>query len=87
MTSSTGTKERGASDNAAASVTCNAWPFASTAIKRGRVSGTFTRAKYSLPESGSSMATARLSDNPEMYGKGCAGSTASGVSTGKMSER
>ena len=40
MTSSTGTKERGASDNAAASVTCKAWPLASTAINRGRVSGT-----------------------------------------------
>ena len=28
--------------------------------------------------------TARLSDRPEMYGNGCAGSTASGVSTGKI---
>src|SRR5690606_6277392 len=30
--------------------------------------------------------TARFNDNPEMYGKGWAGSTASGVSTGKTWE-
>ena len=87
MTSSSGTKLRGSSESAEASVTWEALPLASTDRNRGSVSGTLTRAKYSLPVSGSRISTARLSDSPEMYGNGCAGSTASGVSTGKMSER
>ena len=52
------------------------------ATKRGRPSGTLTRAKRSSPESGSRTSTPRLSDRPEMYGNGCPGPTASGVSTG-----
>ena len=35
------------------------------------------------PVAGSRTSTARLSESPLMYGNGCAGSTASGVSTGK----
>jgi hypothetical protein len=50
--------------------------------KRGSASGTFTRAKRSSPVSGSRTRTARLLDSPEMYGNGCPGPTASGVSTG-----
>ena len=53
-------------------------------MNRGSSGGTFTRAKCSLPEVGLRTSTARLSERPEMYGKGCAGSTASGVSTGKI---
>ena len=45
------------------------------------------RAKCSWPPSGSRTETARFSDSPEMYGNGCAGSTASGVSTGKICSR
>ena len=51
--------------------------------KRGRSGGTFTRAKRRSPVCGSRTTTARFSDRSEMYGNGCAGSTASGVSTGK----
>ena len=40
-----------------------------------------SRANWSLP-SGFRSITAMLSERPEMYGNGCAGSTASGVSTG-----
>ena len=36
------------------------------------------------PLTGLRTTTARFRDRPEMYGKGCAGSTASGVSTGKI---
>ena len=43
-----------------------------------------TLAKRSMDWSGSLTVTARLSDKLEMYGKGCVGSTASGVSTGKI---
>ena len=50
--------------------------------KRGSPSGTFTRAKRSSPDAGSRANTARLTDNAEMYGNGCPGPTASGVSTG-----
>ena len=46
--------------------------------------GTFTRAKRRSPVSGSQTIAARLSERFEMYGNGCAGSTASGVSTGKI---
>ena len=43
-----------------------------------------TRAKRSSPLARSRTTTAKLSERFEMYGNGCAGSTASGVSTGKM---
>ncbi len=55
----------------------------STEISRGMVSGTFRRAKSSLPLTGLRTTTARFSESPEMYGKGWAGSTASGVRIGK----
>ena len=55
-----------------------------SATKRGSSGGTLTRAKRCSPVAGSRTATARLSERFEMYGNGCAGSTASGVSTGKM---
>ena len=58
-----------------------------SATKRGSSGGTFTRAKRSSPLDGSRTVTARFSDRFEMYGKGCAGSTARGVSTGKISSR
>ena len=57
-------------------------PRLPTSRKRGRLSGTFTRAKRSSPFSGSRTSTARLCERPEMYGNGCPGPTASGVSTG-----
>jgi hypothetical protein len=53
-----------------------------TRTSRGTLFGTFTRANRSVPPSGSRTVTARLSERPEMYGNGWAGSTASGVSTG-----
>ncbi len=53
-----------------------------TLRKRGSEGGILMRAKCSLPVLGLMRITARLSESPEMYGKGCAGSTASGVSTG-----
>src|SRR5699024_505873 len=53
-------------------------------MKRGSSGGTFSRAKCSLPVVGLRTITARFNDSPEMYGNGCAGSTASGVSTGKI---
>ncbi len=43
-----------------------------------------TRAKWRWPLTGLRTTTARLRERPEMYGNGCAGSTASGVSTGKI---
>ena len=54
-----------------------------TGTNREKIGGTLTRAKCSLPVFGLRTSTARFSDSPEMYGNGCAGSTASGVSTGK----
>ena len=54
-----------------------------SAAKRGSAGGTLTRATRWSRVDGSATTTARLSDIDEMYGKGCAGSTASGVSTGK----
>ena len=58
----------------------NRWlPTGTNLVKIG---GTLTRAKCSLPVFGLRTSTARFSDRPEMYGKGCAGSTASGVRTG-----
>ena len=59
----------------------NRW--APRAWKRCRIGGTFTLAKCSPSVVGLRTTTARLSESPEMYGNGCAGSTASGVSTGK----
>ena len=53
-----------------------------TLRNRGSSGGTLTRAKMVAPVSGSAIITARLSDRPEMYGNGWAGSTTSGVSTG-----
>ncbi len=58
-----------------------------TSTNRGRLGGTFTRANSSVPVMGLRTTTARLRDSPEMYGNGCAGSTASGVSTGKTLSR
>ena len=62
-------------------------PSGPTATKRARPSGTFTRAERSSPLSESRTRTARLCESPEMYGNGCPGPTASGVSTGKMVRR
>ena len=52
--------------------------------KRGKFDGTLTRAKSSFSVSGFFTTTARFSESPEMYGKGCEGSIASGVKTGKI---
>ena len=54
-----------------------------TGTKRAKIGGTLTRAKCSLPVFGLRTSTAMFSDSPEMYGNGWAGSTASGVRTGK----
>src|SRR4051794_36816817 len=56
-------------------------------MNRGSNGGTFTRAKCSLKVLVLRTTTARLSDSPEMYGNGCAGSTANGVRTGKTASR
>lgn len=56
--------------------------FLDAVTKRGSWLGTFTLAKTVLPVEGLRTVTARFRDRPEMYGKGWAGSTASGVSTG-----
>ncbi len=64
------------------SSTAPARPGLSTETNRGTLLGTLMRANSSGPLSGSRTTTARLSESPEMYGKGCAGSTASGVNTG-----
>ena len=53
-----------------------------TSINLGSDGGTLTRAKSSLPAIGFLTVTAKFIDNPDMYGNGCDGSTASGVSTG-----
>ncbi len=58
-----------------------------TGMKRGTLFGTFTRAKCDWPPAGSRTITARFSESPLMYGNGWAGSTASGVSTGKTWSR
>ena len=47
-----------------------------------RIGGTLTLAKDSSSEAGFFRITAKLSERPEMYGNGCEGSTAKGVSTG-----
>ena len=54
-----------------------------TCTNLGNKGGTFTLAKCSPFVFGFFRTTARLRDRPEIYGKGCAGSTASGVRTGK----
>ena len=54
---------------------------------RGNCEGTFTRANTVCPVAGLRTMTARFSESPEMYGNGCAGSTASGVSTGRSRSR
>ena len=58
----------------------------STSTSRGNTVGTLTRAKRrsSLSGSGSDTIAAMLRARLEMYGNGWLGSTASGVSTGKM---
>ncbi|CPU64169.1 Uncharacterised protein [Mycobacteroides abscessus] len=85
MTSSIGTNDVGPrSGDAVCDVGALGRPRASTAMNRGSSGGTLTRAKCSLPVVGFATTTARLSESPEMYGNGCAGSTASGVSTGKI---
>ena len=52
--------------------------------KRGISGGTLSLANCTWSVSGSRTTTARLRDRLEMYGNGCAGSTARGVSTGKI---
>jgi len=54
-------------------------------VNRGNSGGIFTRANRRSPVSGSLTIAAKLSARPEMYGNGCAGSTANGVSTGNIS--
>ena len=56
-------------------------------MKRGSSGGTLTRAKCCFSVTGLRRITARFRDSPEMYGNGWAGSTASGVSTGKTWSR
>ena len=58
-----------------------------TSISRGRIGGTLIRAKSRSPVSGSRTVTASDSDRSLMYGNGWPGSTASGVSTGKISSK
>ena len=55
-----------------------------TDMKRGKFCGILTRAKRRSCVRGSLAMMARLRARLEMYGNGCAGSTASGVSTGKI---
>ena len=54
-----------------------------TSMNLGNDGGTLTRANSSFPAPGFLTTTAKLRDRPEMYGNGCDGSTARGVSTGK----
>ena len=54
-----------------------------TSTKRGSIGGTLSRANSWRPVLALRMRMARFSDRPEMYGNGWAGSTASGISTGK----
>ncbi|CAB4560456.1 unannotated protein [freshwater metagenome] len=70
-----------------AAITCSAGTKrrpSERASSRGNTFGTFTRANRRSPVSGSLTIAARLSARLEMYGNGWAGSTASGVSTGKI---
>ncbi len=70
-----------------AAITCSMGtkrsPSGST-TKRLRSGGTLTRAIRSARLARSTTTTMRLSERLEMYGKGCAGSTARGVRTGKI---
>src|SRR5579862_7164650 len=56
-------------------------------MNRGRSGGTLTLATRSSPLTGSPTLNNRLRERLEIYGKGCPGSTASGVSTGKIWRR
>ena len=58
-----------------------------SSTNRGTFGGTFTRANLRTPVIGSRTTAATFSDRLEMYGNGCAGSTDSGVSTGKIRSR
>ena len=58
-----------------------------TSHRRGSTGGTLMRANRSLALAGSRTVTASDSDRSLMYGNGWDGSTASGVSTGKISSR
>jgi hypothetical protein len=60
--------------------------IASRGTKRGG-SGTFTRANFRSRDSGSRASIASETDRLERNGKGCPGSTASGVRTGKTARR
>ena len=53
-------------------------------MKRGKISGTLTRAKNSSCEVGFLTITAKFKESPEIYGNGWDGSTANGVKTGKI---
>ena len=69
-----------------APITCSRgtkWLARPNGTQRGKLFGTFTRAKCFAPVSGSQIWTASESERFEMYGNGWPGSTASGVSTGK----
>ena len=57
-------------------------PWRETSTKRGSIGGTLSLANSCRPVLALRMRIARFSDRPEMYGKGWAGSTASGISTG-----
>ncbi len=65
----------------------DAWSWFSITTNRGSSGGTLTRANCSSPVLGLTTTTARLSESPEMYGNGWAGSTASGVRTGNTCSR
>ena len=58
-------------------------PSLGSSTNRGSIGGTLSRANSWRPVRALRMRIARLSERPEMYGNGCAGSTASGISTGK----
>ena len=62
-------------------------PKLANGTKRGRLSGTLTRAKRRSLVSGSRASTASDSDRFERNGNGWPGSTASGVSTGNTARR
>ena len=65
------------------SIGMKCWEFSSFK-NRGKSGGTFRRAKRSSLFTGSRSMTAILSARPDTYGKGCAGSTTSGVRIGKI---
>jgi hypothetical protein len=57
-------------------------PVEEVAINLERIGGTFTLANDSSLVAGFFKITAKFNDSPEIYGKGCDGSTARGVRTG-----